>query len=314
MQYYVSNIERKDSQSYIVYARQKGALPMEPPELFLVQKDGDLLSEAQNAFSRYQYWDVPLERFTQSKNVPNMREELVTIDLESILRKAINTATKAHFSDVNNLFADYCTDDELLDGANGYIDDNNKMYEATIVTLKNGRIFQHHEIKPLYAEDDDDALKVALSVLSQRERRDVREEDLMTCNIKCISTSIKNAGMLISDQKLSFKQESLSPLLRFRHPDQYRMYLEVKTFEGGNLSVSKEKMKIKKRDGTTFETSLSHYESDMLTETYVGTLNDGQKFRFLMASESNPMKDFDPFVSFASISTSGWAVHYHINT
>lgn len=314
MKYSVSNIEKKDSQSYIIYARQKGALPSEPPELFLVQKDGDLLSEAQNAWSSYQYWDVPLDRFTQSKNVPNMREELVTIDIESILRRAINTATKAHFSDVNNLFADYCTDDELLKGADGYIDENNKMYEATIVTLKNGFIYQHHEIKPLYAEDDDDAFKVALSVLSQRERRDVTEDDLMTCNIKCISKSIKNAGMLISNQKLTFKQESTAPLLRFRHPDQYKMYLEAKTFEGGILSVSKEKLIIKKADGTTFETPISHYESDVITETYVGTLSDGLKFRFLMASESNPMKVFDPFVTFASISTSAWAVHFYIKS
>lgn len=47
MKYVVIKIERKDSRSFEIYARLEGYI--QSPDIFLVQKDGELLKVAQQA-------------------------------------------------------------------------------------------------------------------------------------------------------------------------------------------------------------------------------------------------------------------------
>ena len=85
-----------------------------------------------------------------------------------------------------------------------------------------------------------------------------------------------------------------------------------KQSESQQLFASEDELTVRKTDGTTFRTALRHYESDFLTETYVGRLSNGEQFRFIFASENNPLAQMDPMVTFGSMSTSGWAVHYRV--
>ena len=175
MKYYVVNIDRKDSKSYEVYARKEGTLPTEPPEIFLVQSGGEFHKAAQQALGNYQYWDVPMDRFKTNNDNPRYHDELVPIDLESMLKNAIKISTKARLSDIDSALADSYSDEELLEIVKSHQEEDDKVYEASIATMLNGRVYKNHHIKPLFAVDDDEAFKVALSVLQQRERRDVRE-------------------------------------------------------------------------------------------------------------------------------------------
>lgn len=93
---------------------------------------------------------------------------------------------------------------------------------------------------------------------------------------------------------------------------QHSSYEEALSFEGGLAFATEDELVIKKTDGSVFQTSLVHYESDMLTETYVGHFDNGEPFRFLFASSTNPMASINPMVTFGSMSTSGWAVHYKV--
>ncbi|MBR6592275.1 MAG: hypothetical protein IKK81_06620 [Prevotella sp.] len=96
------------------------------------------------------------------------------------------------------------------------------------------------------------------------------------------------------------------------HPEQYKMYEEVLSFEGGYAFASEDELTVRKTDGSTFRTELRHYESDPFTETYTGRLSNGELFRFVFACKDNPLAQIDPMVTFGSMSTSGWAVHYRV--
>ena len=318
MKYYVVNIDRKDSKSFEVYARKEGTLPTEPPEIFLVQSGGEFHNAAQQAWGSYQYWDVPMDRFKTNNDNPRYHDELVPIDIESIVKNALQIATKARFSEVNSAFVDFCSDEKLLENVKGHLEGNNKLYEANIATMLNGRVYKNHYIKPLYAEDDDEAFKVALSVLQQREGRDVHEDDLFACEIKCLTKvgkpkpqntdSMKE--MIYANKKLELNKHVISPLYKFTHREEYKMYQQALTFENGTITVSTDEVTVRKTDGTEFHTSLRHTESDFSTETYEGVMN-GNRFRFLTAGGVAKTLGVQ-LVTFASISTSGWAVHYNI--
>ena len=318
MKYYVVNIDRKDSKSYEVYARKEGALPTEPPEIFLVQSGGEFHKAAQQALGNYQYWDVPMDRFKTNNDNPRYHDELVPIDLESMLKNAIKISTKARLSDIDSALADSYSDEELLEIVKSHQEENDKVYEASIATMLNGRVYKNHHIKPLFAVDDDEAFKVALSVLQQRERRDVREEDLLVCEIKCLTKDDKPKPqntdsmkeMIYANKKLSLQKHVISPLYKFTHREEYKMYQEALTFENGTITVSTEELTVRKTDGTEFHTSLRHTESDFATETFVGVMN-GNKFRFLPPGDVVKTLGHN-MVTFASVSTSGWAVHYDI--
>jgi hypothetical protein len=88
------------------------------------------------------------------------------------------------------------------------------------------------------------------------------------------------------------------------------MYQEALTYENGTITVSTEELTVRKTDGTEFHTSLRHTESDFATETFVGVMN-GNKFRFLTPGDVVKTLGHN-MVTFASVSTSGWAVHYDI--
>lgn len=112
--------------------------------------------------------------------------------------------------------------------------------------------------------------------------------------------------------RLEMYKKVISPLYRIFRPKQYKMYKEVLSFDRGYAFASENELTIRKNDGTTFCTAIRHYESDLLTETYVGRLSNGEQFRFLFASNNNPIAQMDPMVTFASMSSSGWAVHYRV--
>ena len=58
-------------------------------------------------------------------------------------------------------------------------------------------------------------------------------------------------------------------MYKVTNPKQYKLYKEVLTFDGGMSFASADELVVKKKDGTTFRSSLRHYESDFLTETYL---------------------------------------------
>ena len=89
------------------------------------------------------------------------------------------------------------------------------------------------------------------------------------------------------------------------------MYQEFLSFDGALTFASKDELIVEKTDGCIFRTPISHYDSDILFETYVGQLF-GRQFRFLFASKTNPISDIDPMVTFASMATSGWALHFRV--
>lgn len=313
MKYIVIRIERKDSKSFEIYARPEGFI--QSPDIFLVQKDGELLKTAQQAKSICEPWDVPMDKFTTKSDDPGYHEELVPIDIESIVKNALKIATKARFSDVNSAFADFCSDEQLLENVKEHLEGDNKLYEASIATMRNGRVYKNHYIKPLYAVDDDEAFKVALSVIQQREGRDVHEEDLLACDIKCLlkkgSPQLQLTGNIIyENKKLVLQKNVISSLYKFTHKEEYKMYQEALTYENGTITVSTEELTVRKTDGTEFHTSLRHTESDFATETFVGVMN-GNKFRFLTPGDVVKTLGHN-MVTFASVSTSGWAVHYDI--
>jgi len=313
MKYIVIRIERKDSKSFEIYARPEGFI--QSPDIFLVQKDGELLKAAQQAKSICEPWDVPMDKFTTKSDDPGYHEELVPIDIESIVKNALKIATKARFSDVNSAFTDFCSDEQLLENVKEHLEGDNKLYEASIATMRNGRVYKNHYIKPLYAVDDDEAFKVALSVIQQREGRDVHEEDLLACDIKCLlkkgSPQLQLTGNIIyENKKLVLQKNVISSLYKFTHKEEYKMYQEALTYENGTITVSTEELTVRKTDGTEFHTSLRHTESDFATETFVGVMN-GNKFRFLTPGDVVKTLGHN-MVTFASVSTSGWAVHYEI--
>ena len=112
--------------------------------------------------------------------------------------------------------------------------------------------------------------------------------------------------------KLSLYKKTVPFMYELRNREQYELYKEVLSFNGGMSFASAEELVIKKTDGSTFRCSLQHYESDFLTETYLGHFPNGQPFRFLFASSNNPMAEIDPMVSFAGMAHDGWAVHYRV--
>lgn len=111
--------------------------------------------------------------------------------------------------------------------------------------------------------------------------------------------------------RMSLYQKTISPMYKITHPAQKKMFDEILTFDGGMAFASADELTVQKPDGTVFRTPLKFYERDFMTETYIGKLN-GEEFRFLFASETNPMARMNPMVSFASVSTSGWAIHFNV--
>lgn len=112
--------------------------------------------------------------------------------------------------------------------------------------------------------------------------------------------------------RLELYQKTASPALMITNPSEYKSYKEALSFDGCYAFASATDLTVWKNDGTIFRTPISHYESDFITETYLGHFESGKAFRFLFASDSNPMAQIDPMVTFASASTSGWAVHYRV--
>ena len=62
--------------------------------------------------------------------------------------------------------------------------------------------------------------------------------------------------------RLEMHKKVISPLYKITHPEEYKMYEEVLSFEGGYAFASEDELAIRKSDGTFFRTDLRHYESD----------------------------------------------------
>lgn len=112
--------------------------------------------------------------------------------------------------------------------------------------------------------------------------------------------------------KLSLYKKIVPSMYEVTNPEQYKLYQEVLSFDGGMSFASADELVVKKKDGTVFRCALRHYESDFITETYLGHFPNGLPFRFLFASKSNPVARLNPMVSFAGMDKDGWAVHYNV--
>lgn len=175
----VLKIEPNNIDSVLVYGIPQSCNPNIRTHIFNVQKNGDLHRSAEKAMNMCKSWEVDMEKFTSVDSNPYRHEELVSIDIEDILNRAIVTATKARLCEVNSMFADFLSDEDLQNNARSSLGDNIKVYEADIMT----KGYTRHHIKPLYADDEVDAFKVALSVLHQRTGHEVTENDLLSCSI-----------------------------------------------------------------------------------------------------------------------------------
>lgn len=112
--------------------------------------------------------------------------------------------------------------------------------------------------------------------------------------------------------RLQLYKKTEPALYAMTDPNQHRLYKEVLSFDGGYAFASEDELTVRKPDGSIFRTAISHYESDVFTETYLGHFPTGESFRFLFASATNPMAQLNPMVTFAGMSTTGWAVHFKV--
>lgn len=179
-QFYVVRIEPNDSNSVLVYARPKGDLPTVPPHIFNVQRKGKQHLAAEKALNSFGYWDVDMDAFTTPAGNGLRHEELVTIDIESILRKSINYAMKAQMGEMLSPVAELYSETEMRDNARNQFNDNTEVFEGIVMTDD----YRMHRFYPLLAEDGDEAFKVILSALHQRLRHEVAESEILTCEIK----------------------------------------------------------------------------------------------------------------------------------
>lgn len=116
----------------------------------------------------------------------------------------------------------------------------------------------------------------------------------------------------MAELRLELFKKVVSPLLRLTDPSEYRSYKETLTFEGGYAFATATEFTVRKSDGTVFRSSLSHYESDPLFETYLGHFENGKPFRLVMASGVLAQLDPNPTIAIAGLSKTAWAVHYSV--
>ncbi len=165
-----------------VYARPRGAMPHEAPHTFHMRKNSDMFNQMYECAGSWNYWDVPMDRFTTNEENPLHHEELIEYSLDDLVRNAIDTVTKARFSNLNSIISNVFTEQELLDNARKTLGDVN-LYKAYAITLRNGDIAKSHEIFPLFANDEEDAYKVLLALLQQLEGREITPDVLLSCQI-----------------------------------------------------------------------------------------------------------------------------------
>lgn len=116
----------------------------------------------------------------------------------------------------------------------------------------------------------------------------------------------------MSALRMSLDNTFLSPLYKIANPIQKKIFNKILAFDGALAFASEDELIVKKTDGTIFRSPLKHYESDFITETYVGEM-DGVQFRFLFANPNNPFLRQTQMVTFASMSTTGWAIHFKVH-
>lgn len=112
--------------------------------------------------------------------------------------------------------------------------------------------------------------------------------------------------------RLRLYQKTVPDMYSVTNPKQYQLYQEVLSFDGGMGFASEDEVIVQKKDGTVFRAPIRHYETDVLTETYLGTCSNGERFRFLFANPNNPLAQRLPLIGFAGLSTTEWAVHFEV--
>lgn len=136
---------------------------------FYLSVDSTLIDDVLQAYEKDKIWQVDMSKFqTKSEasdengivGIRTIHEELVNMDIEAMLKKAIQKSVLARM------------------GFEGF--DELKTYEVKVTTKKNGYVNANHNIENLVAENDDDAYKTMLSVVSQREGRIIRSSDILS--------------------------------------------------------------------------------------------------------------------------------------
>lgn len=94
-------------------------------------------------------------------------------------------------------------------------------------------------------------------------------------------------------------------------------YNLVNSFDEAEIELNNQTIKIRTIKGDIYVYKIIYNERDAFTETYLGQLDDGNKFRLIkpigVALEMTKLKSsaIDAF-SLGSISTKGWAIHFHL--
>lgn len=139
---------------------------------FRLATDSPLIEEILHVYENHFPWYADMSKFQTKEGLQDVNgrlgirtihEEIVEIDLEAMIKKAIRKSVLAQMG-----FAGL---DEL------------KTYTAKVTTMKNGYVYANHDLDNLVAEDDDDAYKMMLSAVSQREGRIVYSSDILSCVI-----------------------------------------------------------------------------------------------------------------------------------
>ena len=165
-----------------IYARPKGATPLEAPHTFHMRKNSDMFKQMYECAGSWKYWDVPMDRFTTDAKSPLHHEELIDFSLDNLVKNAIEIVTKAKLSNLYSTISHFTPEQMLLDNAKKVLGEV-KIYKAYAITLENGDIVKSHDIYPLFANDEDDAYKVLLSLLQQLEGREITSDNIFSYQI-----------------------------------------------------------------------------------------------------------------------------------
>lgn len=155
---------------------------------FRLASNSLLIEDVRHAYEEGMPWHVDMSSFQTKGDIPDVNghigiriihDELIEMDedeFKAMLEKQLNEMDQSELK----AMIDKAIRKSVLAQMGFAGIDELKTYTAKVTTLKNGYVYANHDIDNLVAEDDDDAYKMMLSAVSQRERRIVYSSDILS--------------------------------------------------------------------------------------------------------------------------------------
>lgn len=89
-------------------------------------------------------------------------------------------------------------------------------------------------------------------------------------------------------------------------------YKRVLEFDNAIANVTPTSICIEKEGKILLSSKLELYETDIMTVTYIGQFENGEQFRFLTASDTNPFFSSEPIMTIGGMGMKSWAVHFNL--